>query len=92
MTTFSDVAFQFSFQGFNLVADPFERESLCDAMIRAIESGVGQAVQSCSSCRRIAPFTYGYSITLADGQHGVALIKPSATLKPAPCGQLQISH
>lgn len=69
MTTLSNLAFGFVFNNARLVADPSDRESMHDAMLRTINQHAGSPVAVCGRCKLVNGL-YTYPITLENGLRG----------------------
>lgn len=71
------LAFKFDFNGKTLLAEPDDRESLHEAMIRTIGLHTGAAVSECGRCKH-REGTYTYPIILENGQRGSAVFTSEA--------------
>lgn len=76
-TKVNKLAFNFAFNGKTLLAEPDDRESLHEAMIRTIGLHTGAAVSECGRCKH-REGTYTYPITLENGQRGSAVFTSEA--------------
>lgn len=77
MTTLSNLAFKFSFNGASLVADPVGVESMHDAMRRCIADHAGSLVSEIGRCKLVSG-NYTYPITLSNGSQGMVVIEGNA--------------
>lgn len=77
MTPLNSLAFFFKYNNANLTANPDDRESLHDAMLRTIGQHAGASVAECGRCKLVNG-AYTYAITLDNGLRGKVVIEGNA--------------